>query len=244
MVDSTNVNRGVVAVRRAVMFAAAGLLGFSATVAYAGGTVTGRVTFKGTPPATPPAMKVEVNADKCGTEQAGHAAVAPDGSIPWAVVRIVGAKGEFASSATPPTLDQRGCRFTPHVVVVPVGQPLKVLNNDGILHNVHTFPEKNAPLNVAQPGFRKTMDATFTSPEVVRVGCDVHPWMSAQIVVTDTPFIAVTDEKGAFSIAGVPPGTYTVSIWHETFGEQTQQVAIADGKSSALTVQMTAKVGS
>ena len=126
----------------------------------------------------------------------------------------------------------------PHVVVVPVGPALKVLNSDGILHNVHTFPTKNTPMNTAQPGFRKTLDATFTAPETVRVGCDVHPWMGAHIVVTDTPFVAVTDENGAFSIEGVPAGTYTVSIWHETFGEQTQQVTVTEGQKTNLSVAM------
>ncbi len=213
----------------------------SVAEAASGGTVSGVVKLAGAPPPAPAPVPVTANPEKCGTEHTADLLAGPDGSVRWAVIRIVGAKGEFPADAEPPTLDQRGCRFSPHVVFVPVGKPLRVLNNDGILHNVHTFPEKNTPLNSAQPGFRKTMDTTFTTPEIVRVGCDVHPWMSARIVVTDTPFVAVTDASGAFSIAGVPAGNYTVSVWHETFGEQTQQVKVADGQTAKLSVTMTAK---
>lgn len=228
--------------RRVAVLAVPCVLALALPAAHAagGGTVAGKITLKGTPPPTPPPVKVGANPEKCGTEQAGEALVGPDGSVRWAVVRIA-AKGEFPAPAEPPTLDQRGCKFSPRVVVVPAGQTLKVLNSDGILHNVHTFPEKNAALNVAQPGFRKTMDATFPKPETIRVGCDVHPWMVAHVVVTETPFVAVTDQNGAFSISGVPAGTYTVSIWHESLGEQTQQITVAEGKKTDLSVQMASK---
>ena len=94
-----------------------------ASAAVAGGTVTGKVTLKGAAPATPAPMKVTANPEQCGTEQPAEALVGAGGAVKWAVVRIVGAKGEFAAAATAPTLDQRGCRFTPHVVVVPAGKP-------------------------------------------------------------------------------------------------------------------------
>jgi plastocyanin len=239
MVDTKKVAKGLRTVLPVAMLGIVGAFMFGVTSAHeaAGGTVAGKISFKGTPPAAEP-MAVSVNTEQCGTEQEPIEMVTADGSVRWAVVRIVGAEGDFPAGAEPPVLDQRGCRFDPHVVVVPVGQTLKVLNNDGILHNVHTFPEKNTAMNVAQPGFRKTMDTSFSEAEVVRVGCDVHAWMGAQIVVTDTPFIAVTDETGAFSIAGVPAGTYTVSIWHETFGEQTQEITVTEGQQTDLAVTM------
>lgn len=244
MFELKKVRSGAVAVCRIAMLAAAGVLVVGATAAHAaGGSVVGKVMLKGTPPPPAAPVKVAANPEKCGAQHEPDAMVGPGGSVRWAVVRIVGAKGQFSAQAPPPTLDQRTCRFMPHVVVVPVGQALKVLNSDGILHNVHTFPTKNTPMNSAQPGFRKTMDATFTAPETVRVGCDVHPWMGAHIVVTDTPFVAVTDENGAFSIEGVPAGSYTVSIWHETFGEQTQQVTVTEGQKTNLSVAMAAKGG-
>lgn len=218
------------------------LLTIGATAAAAaGGTVTGKITFKGTPPPAPAAVKVGANPEKCGTEQVPEVLIGPEGAIRWAVVRIVEAKGAWPATAEAPVLDQRGCKFVPHVVVVPAGKPLKVLNNDGILHNVHTFPQKNAPINVAQPGFKKTMDTTFAQAENVRVGCDVHPWMNSWVIVSDTPFVGVTDATGSFTIPDVPPGSYTVSIWHETLGEQTAKVTVADGQKATLSVAMAAK---
>lgn len=211
------------------------------SAAAAGGSVTGKITFKGTPPPAPAAVKVAANPEKCGTEQIPEVLIGPDGAVHWAVVRIVEAKGAWPAAAESPVLDQRGCKFAPHVVVVPAGKPLKVLNNDGILHNVHTFPQKNAALNIAQPGFKKTMDATFAQPEIVKVGCDVHAWMSAYVVAADTPFVAVTDATGAFTIPDVPPGSYTVSIWHETLGEQTAKVTVAEGQKATVSVAMAAK---
>jgi len=209
--------------------------------AAAGGTITGTVIFDGTPPPAPLAIDVGANVETCGSHQTPEQMVMSDGGVRWAVVRVIGAKGEFPADAEPPVLDQRGCKFTPHVVAVPVGKPLKVLNNDGILHNVHTFSEENTSVNMAQPGFRKTIDLIFKKPEVVRVACDVHPWMGAQIVVTESPFVAVTDDKGAFSIDGVPAGSYEVSVWHEDFGEQTHKVTVAEGKESSLSVKVAAK---
>ena len=224
------------------MLAAVCVLAGGVTTAHAaGGTVVGKVTLKGAPPPAPSPVNVAANSEQCGTQYEPDAMFGQGGSIRWAVVRIVGAKGEFPAQLPPPTLDQRTCRFTPHVVVVPVGRPLRVLNNDGILHNFHTFPTKNTPVNTAQPGFRKTMDAVFAAPEIVRVGCDVHPWMGAHIVVSETPFVAVTDENGAFSIDGVPAGSYTVSIWHEMLGEQTQQITVVEGQKTNLSVAMAAK---
>lgn len=225
----------------AVLLSAAIVAGTASVAMAAGGTVTGKITLKGTPPAAAAPTKVTANPEQCGTEQPAESLVGAGGAVKWAVVRVTGAKGEFAASAAAPTLDQHTCKFTPHVVVVPAGKPLKVLNNDGILHNVHTFSTKNAPVNSAQPGFRKVMDTTFAQPEIFRVGCDVHPWMSAYVVVADSPFVAVTDENGAFSIDGVPPGSYTVTVWHESFGEQTQQVTVAEGQKANVALSLSAK---
>lgn len=217
------------------------LLTWVGSAVAAGGVVTGKITLKGTPPAASAPVKVTANPEKCGTEQVPEVLVGPDGAVRWAVVRIVEAKGAWPAAAESPVLDQHGCRFSPHIVVVPAGKPLKVLNNDGILHNVHTFPQKNSPLNVAQPGFRKTMDATFAQAETVKVGCDVHPWMGAYVVSSETPYVAVTDASGAFTIPDVPPGSYTVSIWHETLGEQSAKVTVAEGQRATVSIAMTGK---
>jgi carboxypeptidase family protein len=72
----------------------------------------------------------------------------------------------------------------------------------------------------------------FMTPEVmVRFKCDVHNWMSAYVGVMSHPFFAVTNDRGAFDISGLPPGTYTLEAWHERFGTQTQKVTVGDRQS-------------
>jgi plastocyanin len=129
-------------------------------------------------------------------------------------------------------LDQKVCVYRPHVLVVPINKPVKILNSDGILHNIHTYGKKNPPKNMAQPKFKKELTETFAQPEAVPVKCDVHGWMSAWIVAVDHPYYAVTDASGKFTIEDVPAGTYTVEYWQEKLGTQTKQVTVAASGSA------------
>jgi len=212
-----------------------------------GGTVKGQVKYEGTPPVR---EKIEITKDaaKCGTESEGKfkedLVVGAGGGIANAVVRIKGiAKGKaFPAGDQPPTLDQRVCQFRPHVVLVPAGGTLSVLNSDGILHNVHTYGEANPPVNKAQPGFKKQIQLNFEKPEfALRVECDAHPWMKGWIVVQEDPYYAVTDEAGNFSIGDVPAGTYDVEIWQETLGKQSASVTVAAGGEAVLAVSYPAQ---
>ncbi len=203
----------------------------TATTAAAGegGVITGKVILSGDAPAVT-AVEVTVDPDVCGTaKDAEDIVVGAGNGVRWAVVSLVGAPGTRAAAAEPPVFDQNGCRFAPHVVIVGAGEQMNVLNNDGVLHNVHSYSEVNPGMNVAQPGFRKSMPVTFESPEAVGVRCDVHAWMSGWIYVTDSPYAMVTEADGSFSLAGVPAGTYELKVWHETLGEQTQQITVTDG---------------
>jgi len=94
-----------------------------------------------------------------------------------------------------------------------------VKNSDAILHNTHGFIGKPTVFNLALPNRDQMIDITrrLTRPGVVRVVCDAHPHMSAWMIVHDSPYYAVTDERGAFRIDGVPPGSYKVTMWHEGF---------------------------
>jgi hypothetical protein len=130
-------------------------------------------------------------------------------------------------------LDQRGCRYTPHVFGVQVGQPVEIVNSDPTLHNVHAMPKTNDEFNFGQPVQGMRMRRTFSKPEVmVPVRCDVHGWMNAYAGVVTHPFHAVTTADGAFAIKGLPPGKYTLEAWHERLGTQTQTITI-DGKKDA-----------
>ena len=121
-----------------------------------------------------------------------------------------------------------------------VGQELEIRNSDATLHNVHALPTASKPFNNAMPMKGMTIKRKFTAPEVmVRVKCDVHPWMAAYIGVLPHPFFAVSGEDGAFTIANVPPGTYTIEAWHEKMGTQTASVTVADG--AAATADFTFK---
>jgi plastocyanin len=212
-----------------------------AIAASGGGTISGRVVFVGDAPA---ARKIKVTKDgeKCGTEvSAEDLVIGADKGIQNAVVSVVGLKGAAPKPATPPAIDQKGCVFRPHVAIVGVGAPLDVFNNDGILHNFHTHGSKNAPMNRAQPAFRKKMTETFSQPEIMKVSCDAHSWMSGWIVVTDHPYIGATDNAGAFKISDVPPGNHTVEVWHETLGKITKSVTVKAGEEAKVTFELSKK---
>lgn len=230
-----------------VLAASTGVHAYDGSGAANGGTVKGQVKYAGTPPAP---EKIEITKDqaKCGTEAEGKfkedLVVGAGGGIANAVVHIKGiAKGKaFPGGDQPPTLDQRVCQFRPHVVLVPAGGTLSVLNSDGILHNVHTYAEANPPVNKAQPGFKKQIQLKFEKPEFpVRVECDAHSWMQGWIVVQEDPYYAVTDEAGNFSISDVPAGTYDVEIWQEKLGKQNASVTVAANGEAEVAVSYPAQ---
>jgi len=126
------------------------------------------------------------------------------------------------------TIDQKECRYHPHVFGMRVGQPLEIVNSDPTLHNIHASPKNNQEFNNGQPIQGMKMNHTFTSKEVmVPFKCDVHGWMNAYVGVMDHPYFAVTAADGTFELESLPPGTYTVEAWHEKLGATTQTVTIA-----------------
>jgi plastocyanin len=139
----------------------------------------------------------------------------------------------YAVPTTPVTLDQKGCRYIPHVFGLQVGQQVSISNNDPALHNVHALPKVNREFNFSQSPGVPPAPRVFNAPEVmVLFRCDVHGWMNAFGGVVAHPFFAVTKEDGSFEIKGLPSGTYTIEAWHEQLGTQTQSVVV-DGKTAA-----------
>ncbi len=143
--------------------------------------------------------------------------------------------GGFEPPEEPVVLDQNGCMYVPHIVGIQVGQLLKILNSDGILHNIHCMPEENDEFNISMPKQLKEMVKEFEFEEVMMpVKCDVHPWMTAYIGVLEHPFYCVTGEKGTFQLNSLPPGEYVIEAWHEVFGTRTQTVKVGAGETKTI----------
>jgi len=195
------------------------------------GSITGRVTFAGTAPSLPP---LRMDSDPACAQQGGTApnesvVLGADGTLQNVFVYVKDGLGSlrFPLPSTAVVLDQKGCRYVPHVLGAQVGQRVEIVNSDPTLHNIHAVPTSNREFNTGQPlpGMKHTH--LFTAREVmVPFKCDVHPWMHAYIGVLDHPFFSVTGGNGSFELKGLPPGTYTVEAWHETLGTQTQMVTV------------------
>ena len=212
---------------------------YEATDVKDGGAIVGTVRFEGE---IPKRKRLKVS----GADKPCHAkpipnddlVVSKDGKIRWAVVSIKkidqGKSFPQADPEDPLVLDQRGCRFWPHLVVVPQDQPMKIRNSDGILHNVHLYAMKNEAFNRSMVGRVKELEATFGRSERIRVACDVHKWMGAWIVVTEHPYCVVTGKDGAFRLEDVPPGTYTLQVWHEKLGKQEREITVSSGADAEV----------
>jgi len=199
-------------------------------------TVSGKVTFAGTPPAPSP---IKLSSDPyCQKANAGLMTetelVGPGGAVQNVFVYVKDGLGDktFTTPSDPVVLDQKGCQYTPHVIGIQIGQPLQILNSDSTLHNVHGLPKANKEFNQGQPIQGMKTTHTFSTKEVmIPFKCDVHGWMNAWIGVLDHPFYAVTGADGTFSLKGLPPGTYTIEAWHEKLGTQTQMVTVGAAES-------------
>jgi plastocyanin len=202
-------------------------------MAWAASTVTGTVTFDGKPPALRPiAMDAEpVCAKKHSGPAPNEMLVLGNGNTMGNILVWVSegpATGKtYAPPKTPVVIDQNGCLYKPHVMGIMVGQTYKILNSDGILHNIHTLPKVNPQFNKGMPANVKEAETVFQKPEdAFHVKCDVHPWMSAYVGVFTHPFFSVTSTDGKFTISGLDPGTYEITAWHERLGTQTASVTV------------------
>jgi len=137
-------------------------------------------------------------------------------------------------------MDQQQCVYVPRVVVVPVGGTVEFLNTDRLLHNLHSNSTGNPIFNRTQPRGR-TIPIVFKEPEIIRVDCDLHPWMRAWVVVADHPFYAVTNDRGEFILDNVIPGEYTLQLWQESLGTATKDVTVREEAITTVTVEMSKK---
>ncbi len=148
----------------------------------------------------------------------------------------------------PIIFDQKGCRFIPHALVVPTGRMVKVLSDDAVAHNTHTYPSKNDSVNsgVAPNDREGKLQFEYRRAESVplSVTCDYHGWMKAFHLPVDHPYATVTDANGKFSIPDVPPGTHSFVVWHESvegnFIERKLSVVVKPGATAEVRIELPA----
>ena len=204
-----------------------------------GGGILGKVVFVG---ATPAPRKIEVTIDQylCGTaKDAEDLLLSPQKEIRNAVVWLENPPANVAwpARAEKVEMDQKGCVYIPRIVVVPAGGTVDFLNSDRLLHNIHSTPSLNVSFNRTQPKNR-TIPITFAKPEIIRIVCDLHPWMASWVVVAAHPFYAITGVDGQFAFDNLPPGQYRLQIWHERLGTASAQVTIGDQQPARVSIEM------
>jgi len=203
--------------------------------AQGGGTIEADVKYNGAPVVEK--LKVNKDTEKCGTEVTiDKVVVGGNKGLANAVVSVPGAKGATKTKAV---LDQHGCKFVPHVVVMQPGE-IEIKNSDDILHNLHTYSTANPAINKAQPKFKKTMTEKLEKPEFVKVTCDVHSWMLGWVAVVPGP-AGVTDKDGVTKIENVPAGKQKVEVWHETLGKMEKEVDVKAGGVTKVSFEMKGK---
>jgi Polysaccharide lyase family 4, domain II len=198
-----------------------------------GGSVAGTIKYAAPAP-TPAPLHITKDRDVCGTRVNDPSLlIGRDGGIANAVVTLDDiSKGEPLKPDPAVKFDQKGCEYIPHVAVFPAGSTVLILNSDGILHNIHTESAVNPAIDLAQPGFKKQIRVTIEKPEIIKVTCDAHNWMEGWWYVVANPYYAVADASGHFMIRNIPPGTYTLRVWQERLGVQSQRVTIRAGAST------------
>jgi plastocyanin len=218
-------------------------LSYEAMTVSDGGTIVGEVKYAGDPPA-PEKIDVTKDANICGAD--------PKVSPTLVVGANKGIKDVVASLPSiqkgkalgkldkPPVLDQKSCEYHPYAQIIPVNTTLEITNSDDVLHNIKTKGGSKTSFNMAQPKFKRKLTYDFKNPEIVQVECNVHGWMNAIIVVEDNPYDALTDANGSFKITDVPPGKYTVKVWHSKLGEQTKEVTVGPKEEVKVAFEMKA----
>lgn len=204
------------------------------------GTVAGTIHFAGK---APERIAIDMAQDPaCGqsdsTPNMTQQVVVHNGDLANVFVYVKDGLGNrvYMPTKTPVVLDQKGCRYVPHVVGAMVGQPIEFRNSDPTMHNVHVVPQDGqnaAGLDISQPPMGGTQQHAFRHTGLmVPVRCNNHPWMEAYLNIVNNPFFAVSGANGKFTIGGLPPGTYTLVAVQEKLGTETKTVTVQKQKTT------------
>jgi len=209
-----------------------------------GGTISGKVTYTGTPVKQKPIdMSKEPTCAKQHATPVTTETVVTGANNTLENVLVYISAG--ADDATVPsqavTFTQKGCQYIPHVVALHTGQQLQVVNADQTSHNIHPLAKTNREWNKSQPPGSPAIQEKFDSPEFISVKCNIHPWMHGWFAVLKTSHYSLTGDGGGFSLPNLPPGKYTVTAWHEDYGTQQQEVTISGNETKAVDFSFKAK---
>jgi plastocyanin len=230
--------------KKGIVLAMVLVAGFTVSAVHAG-SLSGTIKLGVAPPEMK-MIKIDKDTEICGKERASEKLIlSGDKGVANAVISIKGvAGGKKLDASKKIEFAQQKCQFKPHVLIIPKGAEIDILNHDPITHNIHSFSKENPPINKAQPAtLKKITSPKFEVPETIKVQCDIHRGlMSGWFVVADSPYTAVSDASGNFKIADVPDGTYQVEIWHEALGKESKEVTIKGGDAK-LDLSLSPKKG-
>jgi len=200
-------------------------------------TISGRATYTGTPPKMKPIdMSKEPTCAKEHNppETTENVVTHPPDALEYVVVYISAGDQPSPTPTQAVRYDQKGCIYTPHVLVMQVNQPLEIYTDDPVAHNIHPMPKANPEWNKSQPPNTPPIQTKWEKPEFIPVKCNIHPWMHGYFVVLNTSHYVVTGEDGSFSLKGLAPGKYTLTAWQEQYGAQSQDVTITGGETKTV----------
>lgn len=207
-----------------------------------GATIEGQVKVSGDVPVLPP-QPVFKQKEICGTSMPDQRLVTgKNGALKNAVVYLTDIKaGKPVRLDQPVKLDNKKCAFVPHVLAATLGQTLEIHNSDPFLHDAHALLGSRTLFNVAILSGR-TVQQPLHEVGLVHMNCNIrHTWMHAYLYVAEHPYHAVTDDEGRFVLDNVPPGTWTLRVWHELLGSVDRPVRLEAGQtlSEDVTLQPT-----
>lgn len=214
-----------------------GIIIFGLTGLADAGSLSGKIIFKGKARA-PKKIKITKDQNICGTkgELFVEKLLVSNGGLANVVIQL----GEGDVGGGTVQVNQNNCSFQPHVSIIPVGSKVALNNRDGILHNFHSFPDENEALNFAQPGTQKVKtlsEDAFEVAEIFPIKCDVHEWMNGIFAVVETPYVTISAKGGSYKIAGIPDGSYTLKVWHESIGAKELEVKISGDTKLDITLK-------
>ena len=207
--------------------------------------ISGVITFEGVPPKGKKLNLPSGCSENAHGDTYSNEVLVKNGKLQNVLVRITkGLEGktftDIPSEAV--ELDQRGCQYSPRLIATRVGQKVVFINSDKLFHNIRSITQNNKSFNIPMPKKDQRVEMVFDKPEVfMQSKCSVHPWMGAYIAVIDHPFFSVTNNLGEYKIQNLPPGNYTMEVWHEVFGTQTKEFTVKENDNLKFDFSFKAK---